>query len=210
MSGPNDDAERAGPSALAWPHAMIAGVDEVGRGPLAGPVVAAAVVLDPRAVPAGLNDSKKLKPARRVELNDAIAASARAVAIASIPARGIDRMNIRRAALLAMRRAVVSLSVVPARVLVDGRDPVPDLPIPGIAMVDGDARSISIAAASIVAKVARDRMMGVADGAWPDYGFASHVGYPTPAHRSALEAFGPSPLHRRSFGTVKRLLQRGE
>ena len=208
MGGPTNDAERAGPRALAWPHATIAGVDEVGRGPLAGPVVAAAVVLDPRHVPEGLNDSKKLKPARREELCALVLASARAVAIASLPAPVIDRVNIRRASLLAMRRAVLTLALPPARVLVDGKDPVPDLSVPCLPMVDGDARSVSIAAASIVAKVARDRMMAVAGAGWPAYGFEGHVGYPTAAHRAALEAHGPSPLHRRSFGTGRRLLTR--
>lgn len=203
--GPDDGAERAGPSAFAWPHAAVAGVDEVGRGPLAGPVVAAAVVLDPHAVPDGLNDSKKLTPAKRAELSMAVMRSARAVAVVSLPAPVIDAMNIRRATLEAMRRAVTALAVTPARVLVDGRDAIPDLPVPGLCMVNGDARSVSIAAASIVAKVARDRMMALADDAWPLYGFASHVGYPTPAHRDALAAHGPCPLHRRSFGTVKRL-----
>ena len=204
-AGPDDAAERAGPAALAWPHAAIAGVDEVGRGPLAGPVVAAAVVLDPRAVPAGLNDSKKLTAAKREALSAQIVQAARAVAVASLPAPAIDALNIRRATLLAMRRAVGALAVQPARVLVDGRDPIPDLPVPGLCMVEGDRRSVSIAAASIVAKVARDRMMALADAQWPAYGFAGHVGYPTVAHREALEEHGACPLHRRSFGTVRRL-----
>ena len=208
MSGPTDDAERAGPRDLAWPHALIAGVDEVGRGPLAGPVVAAAVALDPRAVPDGLNDSKKLSPKRREELSALVLASARAVAIASLPATVIDRVNIRRAALLAMRRAVRSLPDAPARVLVDGKDAIPDLSVPCTTMVDGDARSVSIAAASIVAKVARDRMMAIADERWPLYGLGGHKGYPTPTHRAALEEHGPSPLHRRSFGTVRKLAAR--
>lgn len=204
-AGPTDDAERAGPRDLAWPHALVVGVDEVGRGPLAGPVVAAAVALDPRAVPDGLNDSKRLTPARREALRAEILASARAVAVASLPAPMIDRVNIRRASLLAMRRAVLSLALPPARVLVDGRDAIPELPVPCLTMIDGDSRSVSIAAASIVAKVARDRMMIVADARWPDYGLAGHKGYPTAAHRAALAAHGASPLHRHSFGTVRRL-----
>ena len=204
-AGPDDAAERTGPASLAWPHAAIAGVDEVGRGPLAGPGVAAAVILDPRAVPAGLNDSKKLTAARREALSAAILRAARAVAVASLPAPAIDALNIRRATLEAMRRAVDALALQPARVLVDGRDPIPDLSVPGLCMVEGDRRSVSIAAASIVAKVARDRMMALADDEWPLYGFASHVGYPTPAHRAALQAHGPCPLHRRSFGTVRHL-----
>ena len=206
-SGPDSSAERAGPAELAWPHAAVAGVDEVGRGPLAGPVVAAAVVLDPRIVPDGLDDFKRLTAARREVLSAEIMRTARAVAIVSLPAPAIDALNIRRATLLAMRRAILALAIRPARVLVDGRDPVPDLPVPGLCMVEGDRRSVSIAASSIVAKVARDRMMTLADAQWPAYGFASHVGYPTAAHRAALETHGPCPLHRRSFGTVRRLVR---
>ena len=205
---PDDTAERSGPRELSWPHAAIAGVDEVGRGPLAGPVVAAAVILDPRAVPEGLDDSKRLAPSRREELAAIIGRDARAVAIASLPARMIDTLNIRAASLHAMRLAVESLALRPARLLVDGRDPVPGLTIPGIAMVGGDARSVSIAAASIVAKVARDRMMRVAAERWPVYGFERHVGYPTPQHRRALEDEGPCAIHRRSFGTVRRTLSK--
>ena len=196
MAAPTADAERAGSRDLAWPHALVVGVDEVGRGPLAGPVVAAAVALDPHAIPDGLDDSKRLPAARREELSAAILRSARMVALVSLPAPVVDRMNIRRAALLAMRRAVLSLPTRPARVLVDGKDTIPDLPMPCVAMVDGDARSVSIAAASIVAKVARDRMMVVADGRWPAYGLAGHKGYPTGAHREAIIEHGSSPLHR--------------
>ena len=127
------------------------------------------------------------------------------MAIASLPAPAIDRLNIRAAALEAMRRAVLSLALAPTRVLVDGVDRPPRLPCPSDPIVGGDGRSVSIAAASIVAKVARDRMMARADAAWPAYGLASHKGYPTPAHRRAIERHGPCPLHRRSFGTLKRI-----
>ena len=171
--------------------------------------MAAAVVLDPRAVPKGLDDSKRIAPGRRVELSEEIMASARGVAIASVPAATIDALNIRGATLLAMRRAVLALGVAPARVLVDGRDEVPGLSVPCLALVEGDGRSVSIAAASIVAKVARDRMMARAAEVWPGYGFEHHVGYPTPAHRAAIEAHGACPLHRRSFGTVRRLARGG-
>lgn len=203
--GPDDAIERSG--SLAWPDHLIAGVDEVGRGPLAGPVVAAAVVLDPERVPFGLNDSKALDRTTRERLASEVAASARAVAVVSLPARTIDRLNIRGATLEAMRRAILALAVPPFRVLVDGRDTVPSLAAACETIVKGDARSVSIAAASIIAKVSRDRMMAVADSTWPQYGFAGHVGYPTPTHRKALEEYGPSPIHRRSFGTVRRLLE---
>ena len=199
---PSDEIERAG--RFAWPRAALAGVDEVGRGPLAGPVVAAAVVLDPYAVPDGLNDSKALSAARREELSGAIVRAARAVAIASVPAPEIDAVNIRVASLLAMRRAVLGLAVAPERVLVDGRDAVPGLHLPCDAVVGGDARSRSIAAASIVAKVMRDAMMARAGLAWPQFGFERHKGYPVPTHRAALDRDGPCPLHRLTFGSVRR------
>ena len=205
--GPDDAIERSSP--LAWPYHPVAGVDEVGRGPLAGPVVAGAVVLDPERVPRGLNDSKSLDRATRERLVGEITASARAVAVVSLPARTIDRLNIRGATLEAMRQAILALAITPARILVDGRDEVPGVAVPCEAIVKGDMRSVSIAAASIVAKVARDHMMASADSAWPRYGFAQHVGYPTSTHRRALEGHGLSPIHRRSFGTVRRMLERG-
>ena len=204
--GPDDAIERSG--LLAWPYHPIVGVDEVGRGPLAGPVVAAAVALDPERVPQGLNDSKTLDRTTRERLANETTASAHAVAVASLPARTIDRLNIRGATLEAMRQAVLALAITPARILVDGRDGVLGVAVPCEAIVKGDMRSVSIAAASIVAKVSRDRMMASADSAWPRYGFAQHVGYPTPTHRRALEEHGLSPIHRRSFGTVRRLLER--
>ncbi len=187
--------------------AWIAGIDEVGRGPIAGPVVAAAVVLDPRAVPAGLGDSKALTERRRNELFEAILLSAH-VGIASVPAEEIDRINIRQATLAAMVRAFNALPL-PAgmpfhtmRALVDGNDP-PPLPCPVETIVKGDAHIASIAAASIVAKVTRDRIMRRLGRDYPAYGFASHVGYPTPAHKAALAESGPCPFHRHSFAPLK-------
>ena len=198
---PDDAIERAGP--VAWPDALIAGVDEAGRGPLAGPVVAATVVLDPGAVPDGLDDSKRLGPNARERLSDDILRAARACAIVAVPAPVIDRVNVRAASLLAMSRAVRALAARPDRALIDGDARPPDLPCRSDAIVGGDRRSISIAAASILAKVARDRMMVLADAHWPAYGFKGHKGYPTKAHREAIEAHGPCPLHRMSFGALK-------
>ena len=186
-----------------WPSGLVAGVDEAGRGPLAGPVTAAAVVLDPERVPEGLDDSKRLSPARREALSAAIHAAALAVCVASVPARAVDRLNVRRAALLAMRRAAEGLAVRPGLVLVDGLDRPPGLACPSEAVVGGDGRSVSIAAASIVAKVARDAMMRRAAERWPAYGFERHAGYGTAAHRAALARHGPCPLHRRTFGALK-------
>ena len=200
---PDDTIERAGP--VAWPADALAGVDEVGRGPLAGPVVAAAVVLDPSAVPDGLDDSKRLTPEAREILSGEILQAAPAVSVCALPAPVIDRLNIRAASLEAMRRAVLALAVPPRRVLVDGRDRPPGLLCRSDAVVGGDRLSVSIAAASIVAKVARDRMMQRAAERWPVYGWEGHKGYPVPSHRAAIEAHGASPLHRRSFGIVRRM-----
>ncbi|PZU93429.1 MAG: ribonuclease HII [Chelatococcus sp.] len=187
-----------------WP---LAGIDEVGRGPLAGPVVAAAVILDPKAVPDGLDDSKKLSAMRREELFADIAASALAIGVASATAMEIDALNIRQATLLAMRRAVAALPVVPAGALVDGNDP-PALPCRCEAIIQGDGLVASIAAASIVAKVTRDRMMARLARLYPAYGFGSHVGYGTAAHRAAIKAHGPCPEHRYSFAPVKGVWRR--
>ena len=187
-----------------WP---LAGVDEVGRGPLAGPVVAAAVILDPAHVPAGLDDSKRLSAARRQELFEVIAGTALAVCAASVTAAEIDAINIRQATLLAMRRAIAGLSLAPAFVLVDGNDP-PALPCPCEAIVGGDGLVASIAAASIVAKVTRDAMMARLCARYPAYGFSSHVGYATAVHRAALLAQGPCPEHRYSFAPVKGVWRR--
>jgi len=184
-----------------WP---VAGLDEAGRGPLAGPVVAAAVILDPDRIPDGLDDSKRLTALQRDQLFDNILATARAVSLSSIAAAGIDRINILRASLEAMRRALAGLSVTPRLALADGRDVPPGLCCPGQALVKGDQRSQSIAAASIVAKVTRDRMMercGLAD---QRYGFEAHMGYATERHREAIVLHGPVPRwHRVSFAPFK-------
>ena len=184
-----------------WP---VAGVDEAGRGPLAGPVVAAAVILDPKRIPEGLNDSKQLSAQRREELFEQILATS-TVAIASSSSRRIDETDIRKASLDAMRRAICSLSIVPSFVLTDGLDVPPGLECPGQAVVKGDARSVSIAAASIVAKVTRDRMMTRADLIFPVYGFAAHAGYGTARHRAGIENHGPCPLHRMTFRPLRRV-----
>ncbi len=181
--------------------APVCGVDEVGRGPLAGPVVAAAVILDAARIPSGLDDSKKLKAARREVLFKELSASAD-IGIGAASAREIDHLNILGATMLAMRRAVLALPVPPAMALVDGNR-APDLPCPVETVVKGDGRSLSIAAASIIAKVTRDRAMHALHHRYPAYGWDSNAGYPTPAHLSALEQHGPCPHHRRSFAPVR-------
>lgn len=184
-------------------HGMvIAGVDEVGRGPLAGPVVTAAVVLDPDRPIAGLADSKVLTSGRREELAATILASARAVAFASASPASIDRLNIRVATLRAMAQAVSGLSISPDHVLVDGRDPLSG-PCASTAVIGGDARVPEIAAASIIAKVMRDALMARLDLAYPGYGFARHAGYGVPVHLEALRRLGPCPVHRLSFAPVR-------
>lgn len=182
----------------------IAGIDEAGRGPLAGPVVAAAVVLNSDDLPEGLDDSKRLTSARRETLYDIILAKAVTVSVASLSARSIDMSDIRKAALEAMRRASVGLTLKPCQALIDGRDVPPGLPCPGRALIKGDQRSISIAAASIVAKVTRDRMMIRAGLALPLYGLETHAGYGTVKHRAAIENGGPIPgLHRYTFSPIR-------
>lgn len=188
-------------------HAPIVGLDEVGRGPLAGPVVAAAVVLDPNQIPDGLNDSKMLSESARDTLYEIILQTAQAVSVSSLCATSIDGSNILRASLEAMRRAVASLCHTPAYALADGRDVPPGLPCPCKPVIKGDRRSQSIAAASIVAKVTRDRMMNRAGLLTPIYGFDSHVGYATKKHRAALEEHGPlTRLHRMSFAPLKNTI----
>jgi ribonuclease HII len=179
----------------------VAGVDEVGVGPLAGPVVAAAVVLPPRVELPGLDDSKALRPADRERLDAAIRAQAVALAVACVEEAEIDRVNVLRASLEAMRRAVLSLGVAPDHVLVDART-IPEIAAPQIPIVGGDSRDGSIAAASIVAKVYRDARMRELDASHPGYGFARHKGYPTREHLDALDRLGPCPIHRRSFAPV--------
>lgn len=182
----------------------IAGIDEAGRGPLAGPVVAAAVVLDPNDLPDGLDDSKRLKAAKRDALYEIILAKALTVSVASLSARSIDASDIRKAALEAMRRSFLGLTLKPCHALIDGRDVPPGLTCPGSALVKGDQRSISIAAASIVAKVTRDRMMARSGAVHTPYGFEVHAGYGTVKHRSAIEAVGPVPgIHRYTFAPIK-------
>jgi ribonuclease HII len=182
-------------------HGTIAGIDEAGRGPLAGPVVAAAVVLDLGRVPKGLADSKVLTAERREELFEKILATAQ-VGIASVSHADIDSLNIRQASLSAMCRALAALPCTPDVALVDGNDP-PALPCLVETIVKGDAAIASIAAASIVAKVVRDRLMKRLATCFPAYGFGSNVGYSTAAHLSALDREGPCPFHRRSFAPVR-------
>ena len=186
---------------------LVAGVDEVGRGPLCGPVVTAAVILDPLRPIQGLNDSKKLSEARREVLFDEIQEKALAWCIARAEVEEIDRLNILHATMLAMQRAVEGLSVVPRLALIDGNR-CPVLAVPSAAVVQGDASVPAIAAASILAKVSRDREMQALDLVYPGYGLAGHKGYPTPAHLQALESLGPTPIHRRSFAPVRVLLER--
>ncbi len=180
---------------------LVAGVDEAGRGPLAGPVVAAAVILPGRVHLPGLNDSKKVSPNRREELALRIKQIALDWAIGISTVNEIELLNIHFASLLAMRRAVQGLSLLPQYLLVDGRFPL-ELALPQRALVGGDGLSASIAAASILAKVTRDQLMQVCHHLYPQYGFDRHKGYPTSAHRQALSRWGPCPLHRSGFRGV--------
>lgn len=185
-------------------EADVAGVDEAGRGPLAGPVAVAAVILDPKRVPRGIDDSKKLTPERRDELFDEIILKSRASAIVFASVAEIETANIRGATLAAMCRAVASLAIVPSRAVIDGVDVPPGLECPGLAIVDGDASHAAIAAASILAKVARDRAMVALGRLYPAYGFERHMGYATPEHLSAIERHGPCPHHRMSFAPLRQ------
>lgn len=184
---------------------LVAGVDEVGRGPLCGPVVTAAVILDPSRPILGLNDSKKLSEARRDALYEEIREKALAWCIARADVHEIDSLNILHATMLAMQRAVEGLSVQPRLALIDGNR-CPKLNVPCAPVVKGDSQVPAIAAASILAKVSRDREMAELDAAYPGYGIAGHKGYPTPVHLEALRRLGPTPIHRRSFGPVRALL----
>ncbi len=203
------------PSKKSWPEqvrldwhtpGLMAGVDEAGRGPLAGPVVAAAVILDDQQPIAGLADSKALTAARRERLFDEIRAKALCCSIAEASVDEIDRLNILQATLLAMRRAVQGLRLKPVRVLVDGNR-LPQLDMPAEAIVKGDAKVAAISAASILAKVTRDRWCAELHAQYPMYGFAGHKGYGTAEHLAALQAHGACPQHRRSFAPVARVLQ---
>ncbi len=183
---------------------FVAGTDEAGRGPLAGPVVAAAVILDANAIPAGLDDSKRMDKRAREDAFDRILALARAVSLCSISAEEIDTTDIRKASLEAMRRAVAGLALAADHVLADGRDVPPGLVCPCTALVKGDQRSVSVAAASIVAKVMRDRMMDAAGLVHPHFGFAAHAGYGTARHSLALAEHGPiGRLHRFTFAPIR-------
>lgn len=184
----------------------VCGVDEAGRGPLAGPVTAAAVILDPNNIPADLNDSKKLNEAKREALFEVILASSR-VSFAHVGAATIDRLNIREASLLAMKMSVDGLPIPASHALIDGNAIPNGLPCPASALVKGDARSLSIAAASIVAKVMRDRLMLRMEALYPGYGLGGHKGYPTKAHRDAVMQLGPCPIHRKSFAPVAAAIQ---
>jgi ribonuclease HII len=188
--------------AAAQGACLIAGVDEVGRGALAGPVVAGAVILDLERAPAGIDDSKKLTRAARERLAEEIRASAVAYAVARVEADEIDRINILRATREAMLRAVAALAPQPDHLLIDAL-PLRELQLPQQAIIRGDALSVSIAAASIIAKVARDAWMRELDAQFPAYGFAAHVGYATAAHIRSIQEHGPSPVHRLTFRKVR-------
>ena len=198
-SGPTFLLERA------FPDGHVCGVDEAGRGPWAGPVSAGAVILDPNMIPKGLDDSKKLTAKAREALEPQIKASALAWGVGFATAEEIDTLNIMQATGLAMRRAIEALSVKPAHALVDGNYRFV-LPCPVTPVVGGDGKSLSIAAASILAKVARDRLMVEMDAVYPGYGFAGHKGYHATSHVAALAKLGPCPIHRRSWAPIRALL----
>jgi len=185
---------------------IIAGVDEVGRGPLAGPVIAAAVILDPDNHIAGLADSKTLSEKKRISLAIEIENKCLAWAVGRAEIEEIDAINILKASLLAMQRAVIALTLQPHRILVDGTH-TPDVDMPAEAIIKGDSKFPAISAASIIAKVARDREMTELDRIYPGYGFARHKGYPTREHLRALQTLGVSRIHRHSFGPVRDLLE---
>ncbi len=184
----------------------VAGVDEAGRGPLAGPVLIAAVVLDPGRPIAGLDDSKRLSARTRERLYDLIVARASAWAVVRVEAAEIDRINILNATLAGMAHALAALSPPPTLALIDGNRLPRSLPCPARAIVHGDALEPAISAASILAKVTRDRILTDYEARWPGYGFAQHKGYPVPAHLAALRRLGPCPEHRRSFAPVRACL----
>lgn len=189
-----------------YPHThLVAGVDEVGRGPLIGAVVTAAVILDPTRPIVGLNDSKKLSEKRRLALFDEIKEKALCWSLGRAEPHEIDELNILHATMLAMQRAVAGLSIPPEYVLIDGNR-CPALPMPSMAVVKGDSRVAEISAASILAKVTRDAEMTELDKVFPQYGFAQHKGYPTAFHLEALAQYGATEHHRRSFAPVKRAL----
>ena len=188
---------------------FIAGIDEAGRGPLAGPVVVAAVILDPSRPIAGLADSKVLTASRRELLMPLIQAQAMAWSIIVVEVEEIDRINIFQATMRGMTRAAMALSTRPTQVLIDGNKIPSDLRLPAQAIVKGDAKEACISAASILAKTHRDALMRACDLLYPQYGFAEHYGYPTPEHLSRLRAHGPCQIHRRSFAPVREALLGG-
>ncbi|BBD80129.1 ribonuclease HII [Aerosticca soli] len=188
------------------PELLQAGVDEAGRGPLAGPLAVAAVILDPRRPIRGLDDSKQLTPERREVLYARIVERALAWHVVLVEVEEIDRVNIFQATMLGMCRALAGLAVAPHEALIDGNQLPRALPCPGVAIVDGDALEPAISAASILAKVTRDRVMCELDRLYPGYGFAAHKGYSTPQHLAALQTLGPCVLHRRSFAPVRERL----
>lgn len=203
---PNKNKPRAlGPFVSTYSGILVAGVDEVGRGPLAGDVVTAAVILDPDKRVEGLDDSKKLSEKKRDYLFDLIQERALSWSIARCSVDEIDRFNILQASLLAMKRAVETLTIQPEHVLVDGNK-IPDWSYQAEAVVKGDSRVACIAAASILAKVTRDREMERYECEYPGYGFAKHKGYPTQLHRDALQSLGVTPIHRRSYAPVKQVM----
>jgi len=206
MGAPALSPDLAEERAFGLGDAPVCGIDEVGRGPLAGPVVAAAVILDPAAVPPGIADSKRLAPARRAALAEALAASA-AVGIGMASVEEIDALNILNAAHLAMRRAAEALARPPAAALIDGNRLPPGLPCAARAIVGGDARCLSIAAASIVAKVTRDRLMDGLAAEHPGYGWERNRGYGTAEHLAALARLGVTPHHRRYFAPIHKILR---
>lgn len=185
------------------PVARVAGVDEAGRGPLAGPVVVAAVILDPARPIEGLADSKRLSAGRRERLYSLIIENAHQYAIERVEAAEIDHVNILQSTLLGMSRALAALAPAPGLALVDGNQLPPSLPCPARAIVHGDVSEPAISAASILAKVTRDRILLAYESRWPGYGFAQHKGYPSAAHLAALHRLGPCPEHRRSFAPVR-------
>ena len=191
---------------FVYPHThLVAGVDEVGRGPLVGAVVTAAVILDPARPIIGLNDSKKLSEKRRLALFDEIKEKALSWSLGRAEPHEIDELNILHATMLAMQRAVAGLHIAPEYVLIDGNR-CPALPVPSLAVVKGDSRVAEISAASILAKVTRDREMAELDKQFPQYGFAKHKGYPTALHLEMLAQYGVTEHHRTSFGPVRRAL----
>ena len=194
---------------LYLPEGRIAGVDEAGRGPLAGPVIAGAVILDPDKPIEGLRDSKRLSASRRDELFDQIRERALAWAVGRADVEEIDRINILQATMLAMSRAVEALQPSADHALIDGNR-CPDLSCTSRAIIKGDSKVPAISAASIMAKVTRDREMLDLDRRYPGYGLAQHKGYPSKAHIEALESLGVTPVHRRSYAPVRRIIERGE